>query len=107
MTYSMTAFTRQRRDTDWGTLTLELRSVNQRYLEPHFRLPDALRDLEPHYRESFIKPVDVEAAARLLNGAAMNAALWVAGSDTPEKVLGRAIHAFRQLASGLRTSPDR
>ncbi|MCX2525326.1 TetR/AcrR family transcriptional regulator [Larsenimonas rhizosphaerae] len=57
--------------------------------------------------ESFIKPVDVEAAARLLNGAAMNAALWVAGSDTPEKVPGKAIHAFRQLASGLRTSPDR
>ena len=63
--------------------------------------------LERLMDESFIKPVDVEAAARLLNGAAMNAALWVAGSDTPEKVLGRAIHAFRQLASGLRTSPDR
>ena len=75
MTYSMTAFTRQRRDTDWGTLTLELRSVNQRYLEPHFRLPDALRDLEPHYREKLRKALSrgkVECHLRFerLEGAA-------------------------------------
>ncbi len=48
----MTAFSRQTQDADWGSLALELRSVNQRYLEPHFRLPDALRDLEPVYREA-------------------------------------------------------
>ncbi|MBZ9539608.1 YicC family protein [Modicisalibacter tunisiensis] len=51
MAYSMTAFSRQTRDADWGSLQLELRSVNQRYLEPHFRLPDTLRDLEPAFRE--------------------------------------------------------
>ncbi|MBZ9566986.1 YicC/YloC family endoribonuclease [Modicisalibacter tunisiensis] len=52
MAYSMTAFSRQTRDADWGSLQLELRSVNQRYLEPHFRLPDTLRDLEPAFREA-------------------------------------------------------
>ncbi|MCL7941527.1 YicC family protein [Halomonas sp. ATCH28] len=52
MTHSMTAFSRQDRDTAAGTLQLELRSVNQRYLEPHFRLPEALRDLEPMFREA-------------------------------------------------------
>jgi uncharacterized protein (TIGR00255 family) len=52
MTHSMTAFTRQTRDADWGSLQLELRSVNQRYLEPHFRLPDSLRDLESAFREA-------------------------------------------------------
>ncbi|MDH4571555.1 YicC/YloC family endoribonuclease [Salinicola acroporae] len=52
MPHSMTAFSRQTRDADWGSLQLELRSVNQRYLEPHFRLPDALRDLEPHFRDA-------------------------------------------------------
>ncbi|WP_110693425.1 YicC/YloC family endoribonuclease [Salinicola halophyticus] len=52
MPHSMTAFSRQTRDADWGSLQLELRSVNQRYLEPHFRLPDTLRDLEPHFREA-------------------------------------------------------
>ena len=52
MAHSMTAFTRQTRDADWGSLQLELRSVNQRYLEPHFRLPESLRDLEPAFRDA-------------------------------------------------------
>nr|WP_297457634.1 YicC/YloC family endoribonuclease [uncultured Halomonas sp.] len=52
MAHSMTAFTRQTIEADWGSLQLELRSVNQRYLEPHFRLPEALRDLEPAFREA-------------------------------------------------------
>ena len=52
MPHSMTAFSRQTHEADWGSLQLELRSVNQRYLEPHFRLSDTLRDLEPHFREA-------------------------------------------------------
>ena len=52
MPHSMTAFSRQTLEADWGSLQLELRSVNQRYLEPHFRLSDTLRDLEPHFREA-------------------------------------------------------
>ncbi|MCK2184957.1 YicC/YloC family endoribonuclease [Halomonas getboli] len=52
MVHSMTAFSRQDRDADWGRLQLELRSVNQRYLDPHFRLPEALRDLEPGFRDA-------------------------------------------------------
>ncbi|MBB4183525.1 TetR/AcrR family transcriptional regulator [Sinorhizobium terangae] len=47
------------------------------------------------------KPVDAEAAARLLSGAALNAALWVAASDNPKEVLPKAIDAFRSMASGL------
>lgn len=50
--HSMTAFARQSREGDWGSLQLELRSVNQRYLEPAFRLPETLRDLEPVFREA-------------------------------------------------------
>ncbi|WP_110707231.1 TetR/AcrR family transcriptional regulator [Salinicola lusitanus] len=56
--------------------------------------------LEALSREGVVKPVDVEAAARLINGAALNAALWVAASDDAD-VLDRATDAFRQLASGL------
>lgn len=48
-----------------------------------------------------MKPVDDEAAARLLNGAALNAALWVAASDEPSAVLPKAIEAFRVMATGL------
>lgn len=48
-----------------------------------------------------VKPVDAEAAARLINGAALNAALWIAAADDPHAVLEKAVEAFRQLAAGL------
>jgi AcrR family transcriptional regulator len=48
-----------------------------------------------------VKPVDAEAAARLINGAALNAALWIAAADDPRAVLTKAVEAFRQLAAGL------
>lgn len=51
-----------------------------------------------------LKPLDTEAAARLLNGAALNAALWVAASAEPDVVLPKAIAAFKALAEGVRRS---
>lgn len=48
-----------------------------------------------------IKIVDSEAAAVLLNGAAMNAALWVASSEYPEQALPEALNAFQIFASGF------
>jgi AcrR family transcriptional regulator len=45
--------------------------------------------------------VDAEAAARLINGAALDAALWIAASDDPLNVAERAIDAFTRLATGL------
>jgi len=52
-----------------------------------------------------LKPVDAEAAARLLTGAALNAALWIAASDDPLAVLHKAVEAFRALAEGLLAKP--
>lgn len=51
-----------------------------------------------------LKAVDADAAAHMLNSAAMNAALWVAASNDPEKALPSIIGVFTQLASGLRKS---
>lgn len=51
MVHSMTAFARAERAGTHGTLTWELRSVNHRYLEPHLRLPEALRELEGAVRD--------------------------------------------------------
>ena len=51
--------------------------------------------------EGVMKPVDIEAAARLLSGTALNAALWVAASDEPQTVLPKAIEAFRLMAEGF------
>ncbi len=52
MIRSMTAFARQEIIEPWGQLTLELRSVNHRYLEISMRLPEELRVLETRIRES-------------------------------------------------------
>jgi uncharacterized protein (TIGR00255 family) len=47
----MTAFARRDAQGDWGVLTCEIRTVNHRYLEASFRLPEALRELENRFRE--------------------------------------------------------
>ena len=46
MVHSMTAFSRQQLEREWGSLTWEIRSVNHRYLEPSVRLPENFRSLE-------------------------------------------------------------
>jgi len=51
MPRSMTGFARQESKHDWGTLNCEVRSVNHRYLEPYFRLPEALRNTEIDLRQ--------------------------------------------------------
>lgn len=55
MIRSMTAFARRDAQGDWGTLTCEIRTVNHRYLEPSFRLPEAFRELENRFREELRK----------------------------------------------------
>lgn len=52
-----------------------------------------------------IKSLNAEAAARLLSGAALNAALWVAASEDAEAVLPKALEAFQALATGLVRKP--
>ncbi len=51
MIRSMTAFARSESEQPWGSAQLELRSVNNRYLDIAPRLPDELRPLEPVVRE--------------------------------------------------------
>lgn len=51
MIHSMTAFSRQTSLLDWGTMVWEIRSVNHRYLEASFKLPDNMRRLENSLRE--------------------------------------------------------
>ena len=51
MVYSMTAFSRQQLEHEWGSLTWEIRSVNHRYLEPSVRLPENFRSLENPIRK--------------------------------------------------------
>lgn len=48
----MTAYAREVIDSPSGNIVWELRSVNHRYLELHFKLPEEVRDLEYSLREA-------------------------------------------------------
>lgn len=60
MIYSMTGYAAMSEELPLGTLNVEIRSVNHRYLDVQFRLPDELRSFEPGMRET--------VAARLTRG---------------------------------------
>lgn len=51
MTFSMTGFAGLEQSLDNATLLLELRAVNSRYLDLHFKLDENLRSFEPSMRE--------------------------------------------------------
>jgi uncharacterized protein (TIGR00255 family) len=55
MLNSMTGFARQAADSPLGTLTWELRTVNHRYLDVQFRLPEELRPNENELRRQVAK----------------------------------------------------
>ncbi|PJE78928.1 hypothetical protein CI610_02115 [invertebrate metagenome] len=57
MTCSMTAFARSQIQAEWGSLVWEIRSVNHRYLEPHLRLPEQMREIEPAVRDILRKNI--------------------------------------------------
>ena len=51
---SMTGYAVVKRESDAGTLTIELKSVNSRFLDLQFRINDELRSLEPLLREAIM-----------------------------------------------------
>jgi uncharacterized protein (TIGR00255 family) len=75
MIASMTGFARRETTGAWGTLVCELRSVNHRFLEAGFRLPDELRSAEGELRARLTKQlrrgkVDCTMSYRRAQGAA-------------------------------------
>ena len=75
MIASMTGFARRETSGSWGTLVCELRSVNHRFLEASFRLPDELRAAEGELRTRLARQlrrgkVDCSVQFRRLQGAA-------------------------------------
>ena len=50
----MTGYAVVKRESDAGTLTIELKSVNSRFLDLQFRINDELRSLEPMLREGIM-----------------------------------------------------
>lgn len=54
---SMTGYATATRETDAGTVTIELKSVNSRFLDLQFRINDELRAVEPLLREAIMARV--------------------------------------------------
>ena len=64
----MTGFARQSAETGVGTLTWELRTVNHRYLDVQFRLPEELRSSEQGFKHQVarvLKRGKIECALKL------------------------------------------
>ncbi len=57
MTASMTAFGSGKVTTDVGTVSMELKSVNSRFLDVQFRMPDELRLAEQPIREKLAQSI--------------------------------------------------
>jgi len=95
----MTAFSRQEASSEVGDLVLEIRTVNHRYLDISFRLPEELRNLEPVLRE--------QIAARLGRGKLECNLRYIppelADSDLPvdDERVKRIAHACRHIDSYL------
>ncbi len=77
---SMTSFAHQRQEFPWGSCAWEIRSVNQRYLDLSFKLPELWRGLEPVLREPLRKALargKVEVILRLQLQNQSNAKLQI------------------------------
>jgi uncharacterized protein (TIGR00255 family) len=99
---SMTAFARESASVGDCSLTVELRSVNNRYLDCSFKLPDALRSLEPKLREQatrFLARGKLECTFRLQAQAGGGTALTI-----NREQLQRVLDAAREIAGVLSRS---
>ena len=86
MIASMTGFARRELTGTFGTLTCELRSVNHRYLEPGFRLPEELRPLESELRQQLSKHLKrgkVDCTVHLRSGGDPSLQVLVEGKVAP------------------------
>ena len=98
MPRSMTAFARNTVDFSWGSITCELRSVNHRFLEAGFRMPETLRQVEMALRE---------IARKKLTRGKVDISLQVALNNDDATVhidmalAGRTIEIAQTLASEL------
>ena len=92
MIASMTGFARRELAGSWGTLTCELRSVNHRYLEPGFRLPEELRPLESDLRQLLSKQ---------LKRGKVDCTVHLRGAQAAERELRVDAAALSRLAAAL------
>ncbi|GAB2514509.1 YicC/YloC family endoribonuclease [Microbulbifer agarilyticus] len=96
---SMTAFGRAEVNYATGTAVWEMRSVNHRYLEPHFRLPEAARALEPKLREQLRKTLNRGKLEMTLNLRATSGE--AAAIEVNQALVEQLLSAAKQVSPGL------
>ena len=102
MIVSMTGFARREAAGPCGTLVCELRSVNHRFLECGFRLPDELRAAESELRQVATRElkrgkVDCTLSFRAAKGAEQ-------ALDIDKQALNRVLGQLREMGASI---PDR
>jgi uncharacterized protein (TIGR00255 family) len=103
----MTGFARLEHSGSFGQLTCEVRSVNHRYLEPGFRLPEELRALESELRQTLARELrrgKIDCTIHLRGSHEAERELLV-DDEAVDRLLARSRDiAERAAAKGLGTS---
>lgn len=104
---SMTGFASAARATALGQLTLELRSVNSRFLDLALRMPDELRALEPSVREAIAAQLTrgkVECRMTVGRGPGESSVSLNAAALAQLTALSRQVNAALPSAAPLSTA---
>ncbi|MGH8495660.1 MAG: YicC/YloC family endoribonuclease [Gammaproteobacteria bacterium] len=102
MIQSMTGFARRERPVASDTLAWELRSINHRFLDLSFRLPEEFRRFEPRFRRTVMAALrrgKVDCSLQL-----QRAPRGPAGLQINEALAARIIESAR-VVGGLMTAP--
>jgi len=103
----MTGFASVERQYAFGRLNWEVRSVNHRYLEIGFRVPEEFRALEPAIRNTlgnYLSRGKVDASLRFTPAAGAAGSNLQFNRDLGLRLL--ELHGEFQAASGLEQAPD-
>ena len=107
MIHSMTGFASAERQYDFGRLAWEVRSVNHRYLEIGFRVPEEFRALEPEIRRILglhLSRGKIDATLRYTPAAAVNSSSLALNPDLAGSLL--KLHKELQNLSEVAQDPD-
>ena len=98
MIKSMTAFAEQQMHRKIGTIKCEIKSVNSRYLDINFRLPEMFRQLEPQLRQhvsKYLQRGKVDVALRYQAGEVADREIIVNRSVVKE--LKKALNEINKI----------
>ena len=103
MLNSMTGFARKTAESPAGTLTCELRTVNHRFLDVQFRLPDELRAKEIELRQQIagsVKRGKIECSVHIRRVQQQDSELRL--NNDLVKQIGRSVEALNSLLPATR-----